>query len=109
MSNFQLSCPNCPRISNETKEENSILTFPNPVNELLHIKNGNEVIKEISIFSLMGALIENRKVNDAEDVNVNVSGYSQGAYLLQVVYTNGSKIYSKFIVQWNWNWQFYLC
>jgi hypothetical protein len=99
MSNFQLSCPNCPRISNETKEENSILTFPNPVNELLHIKNGNEVIKEISIFSLMGALIENRKVNDAEDVNVNVSGYSQGAYLLQVVYTNGSKIYSKFIVQ----------
>lgn len=98
ISNFQLNCPNCPRISDELEIENSTLVYPNPVNGLLHINN-NGIIKEISIYDLIGSLVEVRKVNNADDTQIDVSHFSQGTYFLQVLEINGSNTYYKFIVQ----------
>ncbi len=59
----------------------------NPVGEKLLIKS-DELISQVSVFSVDGQLVA-RQFNDANDVNLNMTGYRSGVYL--VVIQNESK------------------
>ncbi|TXG40229.1 T9SS type A sorting domain-containing protein [Seonamhaeicola maritimus] len=66
--------------------DHDIIIFPNPVKDMVNIKNsGNQNIREISIFNILGKevykldLVNNYRVN-----TINVSQYPHGIYLVKL-------------------------
>lgn len=67
--------------------EEGLNLFPNPVRENLTI-DANEMINQVRIFDLTGRVVMDEIVNDAQII-LNVSGFRQGAYLIQVTTESG--------------------
>lgn len=68
---------------NDDKDGNSLLIYPNPALDLLHIECG-ETIEEIKIYSLLGELVSEARINNNEYV-MNVSGFKEGMYYLEIL------------------------
>lgn len=64
--------------------------FPNPVNEVLHIR-ASEVIKSTTVYNLLGQelFFSNRNSNE---YSINLSGLNSGTYLVKVETDNSSQI-----------------
>ncbi|WP_083988551.1 T9SS-dependent choice-of-anchor J family protein [Chryseobacterium arthrosphaerae] len=81
IDDFEISGSNL-SVSDVNKDKHTASVYPNPVQDVLHIKNKNK-ISEISIHDLIGKLLRKENMN-SENGTVNVSGLSPGNYLLQV-------------------------
>jgi len=64
--------------------------YPNPVNDVLNI-SAKEDIKEIQIFSLLGQLVM-QKVNNSNEVHLNLNKLSQGAYFVKIYTKDKAKV-----------------
>lgn len=73
---------------NQTKKEN-LTIYPNPVKDVLNLKNDSEISK-ISVYSLDGKLIRDKKVHSKE-TTINLSGISSGSYIGVIESANGNK------------------
>jgi hypothetical protein len=69
--------------------------FPNPANDVLNISTAQD-ISSIKVVSLDGKVVLSESVQGST-CNVNVSGLTSGAYVLEVVGNNGSVNHSNFI------------
>ena len=69
-------------VSDVNKDKRNASIYPNPVEDILNIKNKSQ-ISEISIYDLTGKLLRKENMN-SENGTVNVSELSPGNYLLKV-------------------------
>jgi len=73
---------------------NEIRVFPNPANQIVNVSA--EIGSVIGLFSITGSLVE-QKTAGQENVTFDVSGLSQGVYLIRVV-QNGVPVSKKLLV-----------
>lgn len=67
--------------NNDETFKNSIEVYPNPINDLLTIKNSaNSVLKNVSLFSILG----NQVYKSSNTKSINVSNFSKGLYILKI-------------------------
>lgn len=76
-------------LSTEENELSSIKIFPNPVKDILNIKNTDNVI--LKIFSINGSLL--KSLTSKSDLKVNVSSFRSGVYILEISNLRGKRIY----------------
>lgn len=62
----------------------SVELFPNPVQNILHIKFESETKKRISVYDLSGKLLINKQLND-KYADIQVDHLAPGKYLIQIV------------------------
>jgi len=67
---------------NDLKNESNVALYPNPVSDNLIVKS-NEIIKKIEIYNLIGQKIETIEKCETE-INVDVSNYNNGLYILKI-------------------------
>ena len=71
---------------------NGIHLYPNPVNNVLNISVlESEIPERLIIYNSIGQEIENRKIQNSTDLNINTSAYSKGFYLIKIIKDNSSK------------------
>jgi lysophospholipase L1-like esterase len=87
----------------ENKLINSFECYPNPSNQFLQIKLGNQTVQniKIKIFTIEGKLLchKNIAVLSADQVvNINISNFKAGTYICNIE-TENSKVSEKFVVR----------
>jgi hypothetical protein len=64
--------------------DNSIKLYPNPTSDVLHIATtSNEIISNVSIYSISGALIKDLKSVDTIE-SISVSDLQSGLYFVKI-------------------------
>lgn len=87
--------PNKSLVTIENNEQNGILIFPNPAKSVLNIQG--EDIKEIRIYSAIGALVQ--KISPAQQTTqIPVSDFDNGIYFVKVS-TASTQYTEKVIIQ----------
>ena len=83
ITSFHYSC-----LQNEIQEENTEFTiYPNPFNDIIHIRNRNEsFVERIEIFNALGAYCGTRFPKFDK---VEVSDLNKGLYVFRLVYRSG--------------------
>lgn len=71
---------------------NELKVYPNPVKNLLNIVSNNTTVENILVYDLLGKTILSKTVNGTSTM-VDVSGLSNGIYLVRVVATQGEKVF----------------
>lgn len=81
---------------NQSDFGNSLVIYPNPATDLVHIQLGNyyEEVKSISILSVEGKIVARQEVNSKASINMNISNLKPGLYFVEI----GSSI-KKLVVQ----------
>lgn len=66
-----------------------IRVYPNPSSEMVNLEFGNDQrVTQVIVTDLLGKKVEDIRLNGEEKIQVNVSGYKKGIYLIQA---SGSK------------------
>jgi hypothetical protein len=68
----------------ESLSNGKLDVFPNPSNEIINLLVENDKIKQIKLFSIMGQLLLNEKVDD-KAYSISVGSFAAGTYYLEVV------------------------
>jgi hypothetical protein len=68
--------------------------YPNPVNDILTIKGEN--ILRVTVFNVMGQMVEDREVKGQNQIHIDVEGYESATYILHI-YTEEGWIVKRFI------------
>ncbi len=74
----------------------NLRVFPNPATDFIKIKSRKR-ITEIQVFGLEGQMVFERKLNREEEVEVDISAWSSGLYILTAKGGKGAIHHSKFI------------
>lgn len=61
--------------------------YPNPAKDVAVIEAQSN-IRQVTLMSLTGAILEERKTN-AQQVKLNLEGYSRGVYVVRIVTDEG--------------------
>ncbi|TWO34522.1 T9SS type A sorting domain-containing protein [Seonamhaeicola sediminis] len=85
-------------LSNESFDTSSIFVS-NPVNDVLSIKGLTTNVKQVSVYSLIGKEVMEKKVNGVSSLNLNVSPLASGMYLVKMKGDNGSSFTKKIVKQ----------
>lgn len=86
---FQVSAWNPTVLKAQQFDASAFSYHPNPVKDILSISYKN-TISQVSVFNLLGQQVFDRELN-AHEVQVDLSGLSNGAYFIKVVSENQSK------------------
>jgi hypothetical protein len=82
-------------IDNNNTSKESISVYPNPVNSLLHIKNGNGLnISNVSLIDLTGKTVYSSKNSNS----IDVSNLAKGIYIIKITSEDGLSTTNKVIV-----------
>jgi len=84
-------------IEDQTGNLGSLRVFPNPTTGYLTLTS-EELISEIMVYDLSGALVQNSRPND-NIANINLENFDPGMYVLHVFYQNGTNEISKIMKQ----------
>ncbi|MEP1487637.1 MAG: chondroitinase-B domain-containing protein [Algibacter sp.] len=77
--------------------QNSILIYPMPSKDILHVKNLNQSIKTIEVYSIDGRkVIEKQLTSSVSELSIDVSSLVVGAYIIN--FSNGLNNNSRMIV-----------
>lgn len=71
---------------------NELKVYPNPVKNLLNIVSNNSTVESILVYDLLGKTILSKSVNGTSTM-IDVSGLSNGIYLVKVVAAQGEKVF----------------
>lgn len=74
-------------------KENSIYLYPNPCENFITIKSGNEYLKQIQFFDLTGRMITFESLNKKEEI-IDISNLKSGLYLLKILDNLDFKIFT---------------
>ena len=69
--------------------KNQITAYPNPTNGILNINSENSLIKEASVFDLLGRKVYNSKFSALNNVSLDLKSLQTGAYVLKVTTDSG--------------------
>ncbi|TND09024.1 MAG: Alkyl hydroperoxide reductase/ Thiol specific antioxidant/ Mal allergen [Bacteroidetes bacterium] len=72
----------------------SVSVFPNPANDLLHIRSENFVMEKTELFHLTGQLLFSEQTNDIV-TSLRLSGYAPGLYFLKLTGPGGISCFKK--------------
>lgn len=82
---------------NSTKDNNLFTLLPNPTKDLVTIEmNANQLIKQVKIYNLSGALISTIDSNENSKMAIDSSNLTSGIYIVEV-WTNSGKSSKKLI------------
>ena len=70
-------------IAENTVENNSLVLYPNPVSDILHIHHGELSTFEVKVLDITGKILDNSQFTN--DKGIDVSSYPQGIYFLEVL------------------------
>ncbi len=73
-------------------ENSDLKLYPNPSTEKLNIEVANAQIEEVSVYNVLGQLINTEKVRLQSKYELNVSGMSSGMYTIKVITDKGQLI-----------------
>jgi blue copper oxidase len=80
-------------------EKTNFVVFPNPVSNFLSIKFQNQIQQaEIKVLNVLGETILSQYINNTSNPTIDVTGFNNGIYFLQVR-TNNKFYTQKFIKQ----------
>ena len=68
---------------------NKIAAYPNPTNGTLHLNSETSLIKEASVFDLLGKQVYKSNFSALNNVNLDLKSLQTGAYLLKVTSDSG--------------------
>ncbi len=87
-------------LSNADFNQNNVTMYPNPADDNLLISNmGTEKISEIIIYEISGKKVFDYKKSFESQVNINVSNFARGIYLVEIISENKSKLTKKLIIK----------
>jgi len=66
-----------------------IAAYPNPTNGILYLKSETSLIKEASVFDLLGKQVYQSNFSALNNVNMDLKSLQSGAYLLKVTSDSG--------------------
>lgn len=85
-------------LSTPENQISQLQLFPNPTENTINLKLLNQKIEEIVIYDLQGRVIfQENKSGTSNNSQIDVSAFSNGVYIVQVMSTNGNVSSSKFI------------
>lgn len=68
-----------------SKSKSAFQIYPNPVSSKLHLKYNEEYInKTVSVYSLTGQCIQKLEINSAGNMQIDISHYNGGIYLIRI-------------------------
>lgn len=79
-------------LNDSATDNNSIHVVPNPVENILHLKNLNKQVNLVELYSLNGTKIMDKIINSETEIDFDVSSISNGTYF---VILKGEKLYYK--------------
>ncbi len=79
-------------LSNPDFETNNIVLYPNPARDFITIANSNETISAINIYDISGKKIYSMTENSVNEININVTDFAEGLYLVEIVSDNQKAI-----------------
>lgn len=85
-----------PRIDIFGNDQIQISAFPNPASKYINVKS-NVIAQKMSIYSLGGSLIQEKTEIQSKEVQLDVSSFSDGLYILNVI-IDGKSFSNKFFV-----------
>ena len=85
-----------PRIDIFGNDQIQISAFPNPASKYIKVKS-NVIAQKMSIYSLGGSLIQEKTEIQSKEVQLDVSSFSDGLYILNVI-IDGKSFSNKFFV-----------
>ncbi len=69
-------------------EDLNLIVYPNPVNEILNIRNGKQIIS-VELFDISGRLIHSAKVG-SKILELDMSRYARGIYFIRAITETGA-------------------
>jgi hypothetical protein len=85
-------------LSTPESQISQLQLFPNPTENILNLKLSNQPIQEIVVVDLQGRVIFQEHTNGASsNSQIDVSGFINGIYIVQVTSDHGIVSSSKFI------------
>ena len=88
--------PNCEPNSVDRSLLEGLVIYPNPVNDLLYIKDIPQEIVGISIIDHLGRMVDRQSVS--QNISLDVSTYLNGVYMIQF-FTADNRIMSRRFVK----------
>lgn len=79
------------------EEQNDVLFYPNPVKNILNIKNDKKIVKQIALYNSYGSKIKDIKNTNLETVSIFVGDIPTGNYFIKC-YTINNRVITKKIV-----------
>ncbi|CAN1544865.1 Secretion system C-terminal sorting domain [Flavobacteriaceae bacterium] len=70
-------------IAENTVENNSLVLYPNPVSDILHIHHNELSTFEVKVLDITGKILDNSQFTN--DKGIDVSSYPQGIYFVEVL------------------------
>ncbi len=70
--------------------KNQISAYPNPTDGILHLNSENALIKEASVFDLLGKQVYKSNFSALNNVSLDLKSLQAGAYLLKVTSDSGT-------------------
>lgn len=62
----------------------NITAYPNPTNEILHLNSENSLIKEASVFDLLGRRVYNMEFSAGNKLDLDLKSLQAGSYILKI-------------------------
>lgn len=91
--NFTISAVNTVPLSNQDFVSDKFNLYPNPAKDILNITNNENLgIELIKIYDTNGKLINTKMFNKEPNLQLDISNYATGTYLLHISTTNGTAI-----------------
>lgn len=78
-------------------QNNKLKVFPNPTNNILHIQNTSESIKEVILYNQLGQVVH-KEFFDNHEITLDIVNYPAGNYLIKIVTDLENSI--KKVVKW---------
>ncbi|MAL59435.1 MAG: cadherin [Flavobacteriaceae bacterium] len=85
--------------STEDFNNNTFKVYPNPSNEVITIQSEIELINHLSIFDINGRLIFSENIAQKGSTTLDVSKFSKGIYLLEIISEKGASAIKKLMVK----------
>ena len=69
--------------------DKQITAYPNPTNGILKLNSNNSLIKEVSVYDLLGKEVFNSKFSPLNNVNLDLNSLQAGNYILKTTSDSG--------------------
>lgn len=84
---------------NEVELKYNISVYPNPSDNILHIQVPDQQVIYLQLFQTNGELVMNKKTNQSEVSNLNITHLQNGLYFLQVLNDQKKLLYSSSFIK----------
>lgn len=79
-------------LGNPSFETDNIVLYPNPASDFVSISNANEIISAVSIYEISGKRIYTVTNNMTSEINLNVTHFAKGLYLVEIISDNQKSV-----------------